>query len=94
MLRWLGGDASAFPGAAADVYPPHAAKVSAALVTSAGNVVNSYDNVVILEDDIDMDELYNGASATGCLAFLIPDGETALIRVRPGVLADEVFVQP
>src|SRR5690606_1267716 len=27
-------------------------------------------------------------------AFLVPDGETALIRVRPGMLAGEVFVQP
>lgn len=71
-----------------------AAEVSTAFVTSAGNVVNSYDNVAILEDDFGMDELYNGASATGSQAFLIPDGETALIRVRPGMLADEVFVQP
>ncbi|WP_404436944.1 hypothetical protein LG322_00980 [Microbacterium aerolatum] len=71
-----------------------AAEASIAFVTSAGNVVNSYDNIVILEDGFGMDELYNGASATGSEAFLVPDGETALIRVRPGMLADEVFVQP
>lgn len=71
-----------------------AAEVGLAFVTSAGNVVNSYDNLVMLSDSIGLDELYNGASATGSEAFLIPDGETALIRVRPGMLADEVFVQP
>lgn len=71
-----------------------AAEVSMAFVTSAGNVVNSYDNLVILEDGFGMDELYNGASATGSQAFLVPDGETVTIRVRPGMLADEVFVQP
>lgn len=71
-----------------------AAEVGIAFVTSAGNVVNSFDNIVLLSDGIGMDELYNGASATGSQAFLVPDGETALIRVRPGMLADEVFVKP
>lgn len=71
-----------------------AAEVSVAFVTSAGNVVNSYDSLVMLSDSIGLDELYNGASATGSQAFLVPDGETALIRVRPGMLADEVFVKP
>ncbi|MGP6170380.1 hypothetical protein ACTU6V_04120 [Microbacterium sp. A204] len=70
------------------------AEVGIALVTSAGNVVNSYDALVLLTDPIGLDELYTGASATGSAAFLVPDGETALIRVRPGMLADEVFVQP
>ncbi|MGL3148964.1 hypothetical protein ACSS7Z_01260 [Microbacterium sp. A82] len=71
-----------------------AAEVGIAFVTSAGNVVNSYDSMVVLADGIGMDELYNGASATGSQAFLVPDGETVLIRVSPGMLADEVFVQP
>lgn len=71
-----------------------AAEVSVAFVTSAGNVVNSYDSLVMLADSFGLDELYNGASASGSEAFLVPDGETALIRVRPGMLADEVFVQP
>ena len=56
--------------------------------------MNSYDAMVVLADAIGMEELYNGASATGSEAFLVPDGETAMIRVRPGMLADEVFVQP
>jgi ketosteroid isomerase-like protein len=71
-----------------------AAEVGVAVVTSGGNVVNSYDSFVLLADPIGMDELYNGASATGSAAFVVPDGETVLIRVRPGMLADEVFVQP
>ena len=71
-----------------------AAEVGVDFVTSAGNVVNSFDSLVILDDGFGLDELYNGASASGSEAFLIPDGETALIRVRPGVLADEVLVQP
>ncbi|WP_300268150.1 hypothetical protein [Microbacterium sp.] len=71
-----------------------AAEVSVALVTSAGNVVNSYDSLVVLADSFGLDELYDGASATGSVAFVVPDGETALIRVAPGILADEVFVQP
>lgn len=72
----------------------YAAMVTVALVTSTGNVVNSYDSIAILSDGFGLDELYNGASATGSQAFLVPDGETALIRVSPGILADEVFVQP
>ncbi|WP_260980404.1 hypothetical protein [Microbacterium paludicola] len=71
-----------------------AAETSVDLVTSSGNVINSYDALVVLADGFGLDELYNGASATGSQAFLVPDGETATIRVRPGMLADEVFVQP
>jgi hypothetical protein len=71
-----------------------AAEVGVDVVTSAGNVVNSFDSLVMLTDAFGVDELYNGASATGSQAYVVPDGETALIRVRPGMLADEVFVQP
>lgn len=68
-------------------------EVGVAMVTSAGNVVNSFDKMVFLEDSFGIDELYNGASATGSHAFLVPDGETLTVRVRPGMLADEVFVK-
>jgi len=70
----------------------YAAEVTLDLVTSAGNVVNSYDSLVVLSDSFGLDELFTGASATGSVAFLVPDGETPLVRVQPGVLADEVFV--
>lgn len=71
-----------------------AAMVGVDMVTTAGNVINSYDNLVILDDTMGADELFTGASATGSAAFLVPDGETALVRVRPGMFGDEVFVQP
>ncbi|MDT0157626.1 hypothetical protein Q9R19_08330 [Microbacterium sp. ARD32] len=71
-----------------------AAEVQVGLVTSAGNVVNSYDSLVVLKDGFGLDELYNGASATGSVAFAVPDGDQALIRVTPGMFADEVFVTP
>lgn len=50
--------------------------------------------MVSLADGFGMDELHKGASATGSEAFLVPDGETVLIRVAPGMFGDEVFVQP
>lgn len=71
-----------------------AALVGVDVVTSAGNVVNSFDNLVLLDDSMGLDEMFAGASTTGSAAFLVPDGETALIRVRPGMVADEVFVKP
>lgn len=64
------------------------------LVTAGGNVIDSSDSLASLEDSIGFDELFNGASTTGSTAFLVPDGESVLIRVTPGMFADEVFVQP
>lgn len=71
-----------------------AAMVGVDLVTDSGNVINSYDSMAVLEDEMGLDELFNGASSSGSTAFLVPDGETTLVRVRPGMLADEIFVQP
>lgn len=72
----------------------YAAEVGVDLLTSAGTVVNTFDSLATLEDGIGLDELYTGGTATGSTAFLVPDGETVVIRVRPGMLADEVFVKP
>lgn len=72
----------------------YAGEVMLDLVTSTGNVVNSYDTLVVLGDGMGLDELYSNASATGSQPFLVPDGETFLVRVKPGILADEVFIQP
>ena len=69
-----------------------AAEIGVDLVTSGGNVINSYDTFVMLDDSMGLDELFTGASATGSTAFVIPDGEGVTLRVRPGFLADEVFV--
>lgn len=71
-----------------------AGEVGIDLVTSSGKVVNSYDTFVSLPDNIGADELFNGATSTGSQAFVVPDGDTALVRVRPGFAADEIFVRP
>lgn len=71
-----------------------AAEVGIDFVTSGGNVINSFDNFAILDDSIGIDELFNGASATGSQVFTVPDGETILIRVNPGLFADQIFVKP
>jgi hypothetical protein len=72
----------------------YAAEVIVDLVTTSGNVINSYDSLVMLSDSFGLDELFTGASATGSVAFVVPDGESTLVRVQPGILADEVFVTP
>jgi hypothetical protein len=64
------------------------------LVTAGGNVIDGSESLAALEDEIGFDELFNGASATGSTAFIVPDGESVLVRVTPGMFADEVFVQP
>lgn len=72
----------------------YALMVGVDLVTSSGNVIDSTENFAILDDSMGMDELFTGASATGSTAFLVPDGESVLLRVRPGMFGDEVFIQP
>lgn len=72
----------------------YAAEVGVALVTSGGKVINTFDSFVTLADSMGLDELYKDGTATGSEAFLVPDGETVLIRLRPGIVADEVFVKP
>lgn len=69
-------------------------EVSVDVVTSAGNVVNSFDSLVVLSDEFGFEELFAGASVTGSQAFLVPDGEAIVVRVSPGYFADEVFIQP
>ncbi|KJQ54377.1 DUF2510 domain-containing protein [Microbacterium sp. SA39] len=70
------------------------AEVTVDVVTSSGNVVNSYDSLVSLTDEFGFEELFTGATVTGSQAFLIPDGETIVVRVTPGFFSDEFFVQP
>jgi hypothetical protein len=72
----------------------YAAEVQVDAVTSGGSVIGSFDSFVVLTDDFSFDELYAGGSVTGSVAYLIPDGETYVLRVAPGILADEVFVKP
>jgi len=70
----------------------YAAEVTVDMVTASGNVVNGFDSMAVLSDSFGFDELFAGASSTGSAAFVVPDGESPLVRVQPGILADEVFV--
>lgn len=72
----------------------NAMEVGVDLVTAGGNVVKGYESLVVLEDGFGLDELFTGASATGSDAFTVLDGDSALVRVQPGMFADEVFVKP
>ncbi|WP_220659885.1 MULTISPECIES: DUF2510 domain-containing protein [unclassified Microbacterium] len=58
-------------------------EVTVDVVTSAGNVINSYDTYVSLSDEFGFEELFAGATVTGSQAFLVPDGETIVVRVTP-----------
>jgi len=70
------------------------ALVGIAYVTADGNVLHSYDKLVVGPDPIlGADELYGGASATGNVVIQIPVAADGLIRVKPGIIADEVFVK-
>ena len=70
----------------------YALETTTDFVTSGGNVVGSPDSMVVAPDPLGLDELYPGASVTGNLVFEIPSGDGGLLRVRPGILADEAFV--
>jgi len=72
----------------------YAAEVQVDAVLSSGSVVGPYDALVVLSDDFGFDELYAGGTITGSVAYLVPDGDTYVLRVTPGILADEVFIQP
>lgn len=62
-------------------------------VTSGGEVISAFDSLAVApEPALGLDELYNGATATGNIAIAIPTGDTGVLRVTPGILADEVFV--
>lgn len=68
--------------------------VSVNLVTDSGEVLDGLSDLVSLEDGFSLDELYAGGSVTGSRAIAVPNGSAVLIRVTPGLLADDKFVQP
>lgn len=67
-------------------------EVSVVYVTDQGNVFTTYDNSAVPPAPSLDGELYNGAAATGNKAILIPQNAPGLLRLRLGVLGDEVFV--
>ncbi|SIN89341.1 DUF2510 domain-containing protein [Agromyces cerinus] len=71
----------------------YAAMVGLDYVTAGGEVISTWDSFVIGPEPIlDSGELYNGGSTTGNIVFEIPAAGDGVIRVSPGMLADEVFV--
>jgi len=70
-----------------------AAFVDVAFVTADGVTVNSFDKFISAPDAIDtMSALYEGATVTGNVAFQVPAPVDGVLAVRPGMLADKVFV--
>lgn len=70
-----------------------AAFVGVDWVTSTGEVITQSETLAVAPDPaLGLDELYNGGTATGNIVLAIPTGNDGLLRIRPGMLADEVFV--
>lgn len=71
-----------------------AAFVSVDYVTGSGTTVNTLDKLVVAPDPaIDtMSTLYNGGSVSGNTAIQVPSPPDGVLAVRPGMLADTVFV--
>lgn len=62
-------------------------------VTADGNTVNDLDKMVIGPDEIDlMSPLYDGASVTGNHAMQVPTPADGVLAIRPGMMADKMFV--
>ncbi|NLH69797.1 MAG: hypothetical protein GX454_06430 [Brooklawnia sp.] len=66
--------------------------VSIDYVTAAGNVVESDETLAVIPDQNSSSELLTAASVTGDIGLMIPSGDDGLLRVPPGILADQVFV--
>lgn len=67
--------------------------VQVAYVTDGGEVFKGYESVVFAPDPtFGAKELYTDSSSTGNIAIEIPEGSTGLVRVEPGLFADEVFI--
>lgn len=62
-------------------------------VTADGEVLSSTDAIVLPpEPALGLQELTPDTSATGNVVLQVPVGDDGLLRVSPGILADEVFV--
>lgn len=63
-------------------------------LTDSGNVVESFDTMAIAPEPTlnEVGEMYTGASGTGNVVFEVPADDEGLLRVAPGIIADDVFV--
>jgi hypothetical protein len=71
------------------------ALVSVEYVTADGTTINSFDKSVMAPEAIDTTStLYKDGTATGNVAFEVPSATAGqgVLAVRPGMLADKVFV--
>ncbi|MEV7606535.1 hypothetical protein AB0N65_13945 [Paenarthrobacter sp. NPDC089322] len=69
--------------------------VSIEYVTATGTTVSGLDSLVVAPESIDsMSTLYKDATATGNKAIEVPTAaaDQGVLAVRPGMLADKVFV--
>lgn len=67
--------------------------VGLAWVTADGRVIESFDSMAIAPDPtLGLNELYTDASFTGNEVLEIPADGLGLLRVTPGIFADELFV--
>ena len=71
----------------------YAAMVALDYVTAGGEVISTWDSIVVGPEPIlDSGELYTGGSTTGNIVFEIPAAGDGTMRVTPGMFTDEVFV--
>ncbi|WP_280447655.1 DUF4352 domain-containing protein [Nocardia cyriacigeorgica] len=64
-------------------------------ITADGNTVNSYDSNAVAPDALDTSSpLFEGASTTGNVEFIVPSASAAqgTLAVEPALLSDKVFV--
>ncbi|WP_210768628.1 DUF308 domain-containing protein [Arthrobacter sp. E3] len=69
--------------------------VSIEYVTASGTTVNGFDNIATAPNPIDTTStLYKDGTATGNTVFAVPTSTAGqgVLAVRPGMLADKVFV--
>lgn len=68
--------------------------VSVEYVTQDGKTINSFDNHAVAPKALDSNALYKGGTATGNVALQVPTAtaDKGVLAVRPGMLADKVFV--
>ena len=68
--------------------------VSVEYVTDSGNVISTADTMAVAPEPSihDIGEMYAGATGTGTVVFEVPEDDTGVLRVSPGMIADSIFV--
>lgn len=71
----------------------YAAMAMIDFVADSGEVYDSSDNFAVAPDpSLGLDELFTGGVATGNTVIAIPADAQGVLRVQPGLFADEIFV--